>query len=151
MLGKDQKSLAFTFFRPADVSDGKLSGQSFRQGTTGAPILIDVPGAIECRVISLVEQGDHPIIVGNDLAMRSSGRDMGLLDRSRRAGRGRAAFTDCHPRRQTRLLAGDLQPAQTRRLLPPLPAIDAPGRDSHGKPWGRLPFWQRARIGAPFS
>ena len=77
MLGKDQKSLAFTFFRPADVSDGKLSGQSFRKGTTGAPILIDVPGAIECRVISLVEQGDHHIIVGNDLAMRSSGRDPG--------------------------------------------------------------------------
>src|SRR5262249_31860822 len=80
-----------------------------------------------------------------DLAMRSSGRDMWLLDGPRRAGRGRAAFTDCHPRRQTRLLAGDLQPAQTRRLLPPSPAIDAPGRDSHGKPWDRLPFWQRAR------
>jgi hypothetical protein len=26
MLGKDQKSLASTFFRPADVSDGKLMG-----------------------------------------------------------------------------------------------------------------------------
>src|SRR5262245_30100284 len=33
MMGKDQQSLAFTFFRPADVSDGKLSGQSFRKGT----------------------------------------------------------------------------------------------------------------------
>ena len=64
MLGKDQKSLAFTFFRPADVSDGKLSGQSFRKGTTGAPILIDVVGAVECRVISIVEQGDHHIDVG---------------------------------------------------------------------------------------
>jgi len=64
MLGKDQKSLAFTFFRPADVSDGKLSGQSFRKGTTGAPIIVDVPGAIECRVVSIVEQGDHHIIVG---------------------------------------------------------------------------------------
>ena len=62
MLGKDQKSLAFTFFRPADVSDGRLSGQSFRKGTTGAPILIDVPGAMECRVISIIEQGDHHIV-----------------------------------------------------------------------------------------
>src|SRR5262249_35328218 len=44
MLGKEQKSLAFTFFRPADVSDGKLSGQSFRKGTTGSPILVDAPG-----------------------------------------------------------------------------------------------------------
>src|SRR5262245_58305002 len=64
MLGKDQKSLAFTFFRPADVSDGKLSGQSFRKGTTGAPILIDAVGAVECRVVSMVEQGDHHIVVG---------------------------------------------------------------------------------------
>jgi flavin reductase (DIM6/NTAB) family NADH-FMN oxidoreductase RutF len=46
------------------VSDGNLSGQSFRKGTTGAPILIDVPGAVECRAISIVEQGDHHIVVG---------------------------------------------------------------------------------------
>ena len=64
MLGKDQKSLAFTFFRPADVSDGKISGQSYRRGTTGAPVLIDVLGAIECRLSSIVEQGDHHIVVG---------------------------------------------------------------------------------------
>ena len=50
MLGKDQKSLAFTFFRPADVSDGKISGQAYHKGTTGAPILSDAPGAVECSV-----------------------------------------------------------------------------------------------------
>ena len=32
MLGKDQKNLAFTFFRPVDVTDGKLSGQTYRKG-----------------------------------------------------------------------------------------------------------------------
>ncbi len=64
MLGKDQKSLAFTFFRPADVTDGKLSGQAFRPGSTRAPILVDAPGAVECKVISIVEQGDHHIVVG---------------------------------------------------------------------------------------
>ncbi len=53
MLGKDQKSLAFTFFRPADVSVGKLSGQSFRKGTTGAPILVDVPGRLNVGYASL--------------------------------------------------------------------------------------------------
>ena len=62
MLGKEQKGLAFTFFRPADVSDGKLSGQSFRKGTTGSPILVDALGAVECRVISIVEHGDHHIV-----------------------------------------------------------------------------------------
>jgi flavin reductase (DIM6/NTAB) family NADH-FMN oxidoreductase RutF len=64
MLGKEHKNLAFTFFRPTEVSDGKISGQPFRKGTTGAPILSEAPGAIECRVISIVEQGDHHIVVG---------------------------------------------------------------------------------------
>ncbi len=64
MLGKDQKALAFTFFRPADVSDGKISGQPFHKGATGAPILSEAPGAVECRVTSIVEQGDHHIVVG---------------------------------------------------------------------------------------
>jgi flavin reductase (DIM6/NTAB) family NADH-FMN oxidoreductase RutF len=64
MLGKDQKGLAFTFFKPASVADGKLSGQAFHKGTTGAPILDDAPGAIECKVTTIVEQGDHHIVVG---------------------------------------------------------------------------------------
>lgn len=64
MLGKDHKGLAFTFFKPAQVSDGKLSGQAIRKGTTGAPILVDAPGAVECKVTSIVEQGDHHIVVG---------------------------------------------------------------------------------------
>jgi flavin reductase (DIM6/NTAB) family NADH-FMN oxidoreductase RutF len=64
MLGKDQKGLAFTFFKPASVSDGKLSGQPYRQGTTGAPLLDVAPGAVECKVTSIVEQGDHHIVVG---------------------------------------------------------------------------------------
>jgi flavin reductase (DIM6/NTAB) family NADH-FMN oxidoreductase RutF len=64
MLGKEHKSLAFTFFRPVDLTDGKLSGQAFRKGETGAPILLDAPGAIECRVTAIVEQGDHHIVVG---------------------------------------------------------------------------------------
>ena len=64
MLGKDQKPLAFIFFRPADVSEGKLSGQSYHAGVTGAPILNDAPAAIECRVKTIVTEGDHHIVVG---------------------------------------------------------------------------------------
>ncbi|HWG07227.1 MAG TPA: flavin reductase family protein [Beijerinckiaceae bacterium] len=64
MLGKDQKGLAFTFFKPASVADGKLSGQAFHKGTTGAPILDEAPGAVECKVTAIVEQGDHHIVVG---------------------------------------------------------------------------------------
>jgi flavin reductase (DIM6/NTAB) family NADH-FMN oxidoreductase RutF len=64
MLGKEQKALAFTFFRPVDVSDGKLSGQPFRKGSTGAPLLVDAAGAVECRVTSIIEEGDHHVVIG---------------------------------------------------------------------------------------
>ncbi|HUC68374.1 MAG TPA: flavin reductase family protein [Stellaceae bacterium] len=64
MLGKDQKALAFTFFRPADVKEGKLSGQVYRPGTTGAPILTEAPAAVECTVKTILAEGDHHIVIG---------------------------------------------------------------------------------------
>src|SRR5262252_9899000 len=64
MLGKDGKGVAFTFFKPTQLEGGKLSGQSIHKGSTGAPILDAAPAAVECRVTSIVEQGDHHIVVG---------------------------------------------------------------------------------------
>ena len=72
MLGKDHKSLAFTFFRPVDVSDGKLSGQAYRKGTTGAPIINDAPGCIECKVVQVIELGDHHIVIGEVVEAHTS-------------------------------------------------------------------------------
>jgi flavin reductase (DIM6/NTAB) family NADH-FMN oxidoreductase RutF len=69
MLGKDGKGLAFTFFKPAQLADGKLSGQSFRPGATGAPLLDAAIGAVECRVKTIVEEGDHHIVVGEVIAV----------------------------------------------------------------------------------
>jgi flavin reductase (DIM6/NTAB) family NADH-FMN oxidoreductase RutF len=63
MLGKDGKGLAFTFFKPAQLADGKLSGQGFTKGQTGAPILDAAIGAVECKVKTIVEEGDHHIVV----------------------------------------------------------------------------------------
>ena len=64
MLGKEHKGLAFTFFKPAQLAHGKLSGQTIRKGGNGAPILDAALAAVECRVTSIVEQGDHHIVVG---------------------------------------------------------------------------------------
>jgi flavin reductase (DIM6/NTAB) family NADH-FMN oxidoreductase RutF len=63
MLGKDGKGLAFTFFKPAQLADGKLSGHGFTKGQTGAPILDAAVGAVECKVRTIVEDGDHHIVV----------------------------------------------------------------------------------------
>jgi flavin reductase (DIM6/NTAB) family NADH-FMN oxidoreductase RutF len=63
MLGKEHKGVAFTFFKPAKVEDGKLSGQAFHPGTNGTPILDDAIAAVECSVREIVELGDHHIVV----------------------------------------------------------------------------------------
>ena len=64
MLGKEHKNLAFAFFKPAKLEDGMLSGQSFLRGGSGSPILDAAIGAVECRVKTIVEEGDHHIVVG---------------------------------------------------------------------------------------
>jgi len=63
MLGKEHKGLAFTFFKPAQFEGGKLSGQAVHKGANGAPILDAALAAVECKVTSIVEQGDHHIVV----------------------------------------------------------------------------------------
>jgi flavin reductase (DIM6/NTAB) family NADH-FMN oxidoreductase RutF len=85
MLGKDQKGLAFAFFKPADVSDGKLSGEPYRKGSCGAPLLVNAPAAVECKVKTIVAEGDHHIVVGEvieaHLAKPPAGRpDAAILE-----------------------------------------------------------------------
>lgn len=63
MLGKSSKGLAFTFFRPAELAGQQISGQTFHVGANGAPILEAAIGAVECTVKTIVEQGDHHIVV----------------------------------------------------------------------------------------
>lgn len=63
MLGKDGKGAAFTFFKPAKVEDGKISGQSFHTGANGAPILDSAIAAVECTVKQVLEMGDHSVVV----------------------------------------------------------------------------------------
>src|SRR3974377_641026 len=45
ILGKDQKGVAFTFLKPTEVADGKLSGQAYHKGETGSPLLDDAAAA----------------------------------------------------------------------------------------------------------
>jgi flavin reductase (DIM6/NTAB) family NADH-FMN oxidoreductase RutF len=85
MLGKEHKGLAFAFFKPAKLEDGKLSGQAIRTGVTGAPILVDAPAAVECRVRHIIEEGDHHVVLGEvieaHLAKPPAGRpDAAILE-----------------------------------------------------------------------
>lgn len=85
VLGKGQGAIAYTFFKPTEVSDGKLSGQPFHRGTTGAPILDAAIASVECRVVEIVEKGDHHVVIGEvveaDVATPPSGRpDAAILE-----------------------------------------------------------------------
>lgn len=64
MLGTGQGKLAFGFFKPAEKSGNTISGEPFRTGKTGAPILENTPATVECNVVEIVARGDHHIVVG---------------------------------------------------------------------------------------
>ena len=80
MLGKDQKGPAFTFFKPTKLEDGKLSGQAVHKGTTGVPILDAALAAVECKVSTIVEQGDHHIVVAEVVEAHVPNPISGRLD-----------------------------------------------------------------------
>ena len=64
VLGKGQQAMAFTFFKPAEVKNGTLSGEPYRAGSTGSPILTNLPAFVECTLEATVEKGDHSVFVG---------------------------------------------------------------------------------------
>lgn len=64
VLGKGQQQVAFAFFKPAEAAGGKISGESYRDGVTGSPILASTPAYVECKLIDTVERGDHSVFVG---------------------------------------------------------------------------------------
>lgn len=77
-LGKEQQALAEHFFRPVHQVGDKLGDITFHRGTTGAPVLENAIGSIECRVREVVSGGDHDVVVG-EVVEASLNRDAPLL------------------------------------------------------------------------
>jgi flavin reductase (DIM6/NTAB) family NADH-FMN oxidoreductase RutF len=63
MLGKGQQNMAFAFFKPAQRDGNKISGEPFRKGSTGAPILENAIASVECKVTDIIERGDHHVVI----------------------------------------------------------------------------------------
>src|SRR5437016_10311009 len=80
VLGKGQQALAFTFFKPAEKQGQTISGEPFRAGTTGAPILTNAPAYIECTLEATVEKGDHSVFVGKVVDVGISKTPEGRID-----------------------------------------------------------------------
>ena len=64
VLGNGQQGTAYSFFKPAERDGQKISGELFRAGSTGVPVLENTPAFVECRLVTTVEEGDHSIFVG---------------------------------------------------------------------------------------
>jgi flavin reductase (DIM6/NTAB) family NADH-FMN oxidoreductase RutF len=64
VLGKGQGPVAFTFFKPAEKKGDTISGEPYRPGSTGSPILTNTPAFVECTLEDTVEKGDHSVFVG---------------------------------------------------------------------------------------
>lgn len=63
VLGKGQQGAAFTFFKPAEMADGKLSGEAIHDAANGAPVIESAAAAIECKLVTTVEEGDHHVMI----------------------------------------------------------------------------------------
>lgn len=64
ILGKGQQGMAFGFFKPAEREGNTIDGEPFHTGSSGAPILENAHASIECRIVEVVERGDHHIVIG---------------------------------------------------------------------------------------
>jgi flavin reductase (DIM6/NTAB) family NADH-FMN oxidoreductase RutF len=81
VLGEGQKDLAQAFFMTVKPEGNKLGPVTFNPGATGAPILNETPAYWECRLVDVVEQGDHHLFIGEVVEAGVKSDDKTLLMR----------------------------------------------------------------------
>jgi flavin reductase (DIM6/NTAB) family NADH-FMN oxidoreductase RutF len=64
VLGEGQREVAQTFFGTVRPEGNKLGPVTFKAGTTGAPVVPELPAYWECRLVRVVEEGDHHLFLG---------------------------------------------------------------------------------------
>ncbi len=64
LLGEDQTALAGRFAKQATTAEDKLADVAQRTADSGAAILTDAVAYLDCEVTSMVEAGDHMLVIG---------------------------------------------------------------------------------------
>lgn len=64
MLSKGQQDVAFKFFKAVAREGDRIAGELLVAGSQGTPLLASAAATVECRVIEIVERGDHSVVVG---------------------------------------------------------------------------------------
>ena len=68
VLREDQKKVASVFFKPPKPAQGKFGDVAYKLSPSGAPVLEDCLGWIECRVVEKTKPGDHALYYGEVVA-----------------------------------------------------------------------------------
>ena len=63
MLGRDQQNFASAFFKSSVYDESTINDKSYTMSAFGCPILDETIAFVECKVLEVVEQGDHHIII----------------------------------------------------------------------------------------
>lgn len=63
IFGAEQKDLASKFLRQPVFEGDTINGVRYKTDATGAPIVVEVPAYVECKVVEVVEQGDHHVVI----------------------------------------------------------------------------------------
>ena len=77
-LAYDQESLSDRFAGRKGVQD-MFEGLNFKLGASGAPIIEGVRAIIECKVWAVYEGGDHSLVIGEVVSVKSISRKKPLL------------------------------------------------------------------------
>jgi len=64
VLGKGQQGLAFNFFKSHEREGDTIGGEPFEKGPNGAPLLLNTPAWVACKLVDTIERGDHSVFVG---------------------------------------------------------------------------------------
>jgi flavin reductase (DIM6/NTAB) family NADH-FMN oxidoreductase RutF len=79
ILKASQEALARRFATNNLPADERFAGIQFRTEVTGAPILLESLGWLDCRLFATYPGGDHTIYVGEVLALGRNQHDDPLL------------------------------------------------------------------------
>ena len=79
VLREGQERIAGHFARQAMSDEEKLATVRTREGTTGAAILEDAVAWLDCEVVSLLECGDHVLVIGEVVDAGTQGEGTPLV------------------------------------------------------------------------
>ena len=82
VIGKEQKNLAFTFFKTHEREGNAVAGEEFEEGSeTGSSLFLASPSWRECPVMDNVVGGDHTVFLGEVVEAGVRREDLTILIR----------------------------------------------------------------------